>query len=762
MKAIAYGFTHPANRVAPCKQANLAQLLLDLTLIRVLGVLGQPLRRLIALQLLLGKSVWTLLTDVLYRFSDGIGWLSAPPRDPLLRSVGRGIISVRRWHYTLAGFVVVTAIRQLIQRAKDANDPAVQQRKRLKRAMEQASSFEEWSVAATKLDQVEGISPEEKKARWKRDTKLYDRRLLEERLRHLRAVRKGGRITEMMFAVRADLLRNLGNMANSELHEHYPVVPEPIREYIEEVQHHLEALTNYEGPDLSLEDKLSFLRETRHAFGRTALVLSGGGALGAFHIGVVKALREQNLLPRIVAGSSVGSIVAACVGTRNDAELEELFDNAEKFDLSFFSNNTAAEFFKHFVRHGTLQDATVLSRRLRRLLGNATFLEAFQHSGRILNVAVCPADTNEPPRVLNYLTAPHVYIWSAVSCSSAFPLLFAPQDLVARNQQGLDVTFSAEAMQESQRRWRDGSLEEDLPMRSLSEMFNVNYFLVSQTNPHIVPALNLKKRVNRKLGNILEAEWKHRCQQLMYVFPVLRWLKVFSQTWEGDVTMVLPSSYMQLKKSITNPTNKDLLDACKQGEQVTWAKLSAIQANCGIEMTLDACMLRLSEVIAAQKQVQGLYRVAKNGRANGMRQRIPSWINLSSMGLPRPSSDEFLDARPNVARVSSDNLMQSSLPRNGMQRGPSISLDAVDEGSVVESSPVPRFSAAAFANHTYPVLPSELLIRNASFSTAAADDCTDRSVNIGECLRPLASIGRQQPLTFTRSPSNQGLDCVEY
>ncbi len=60
--------------------------------------------------------------------------------------------------------------------------------------------------------------------------------------------------------------------------------------------------------------------------------------------------------------------------------------------------------------------------------------------GRILNVAVCPADTNEPPRVLNYLTAPHVYIWSAVSCSSAFPLLFAPQDLVARNQQGLDVT----------------------------------------------------------------------------------------------------------------------------------------------------------------------------------------------------------------------------------------------------------------------------------------------------------------------------------
>ncbi len=29
-------------------------------------------------------------------------------------------------------------------------------------------------------------------------------------------------------------------------------------------------------------------------------------------------------------------------------------------------------------------------------------------AGRILNVTVCPADTNEPPRLLNYMTAPHV------------------------------------------------------------------------------------------------------------------------------------------------------------------------------------------------------------------------------------------------------------------------------------------------------------------------------------------------------------------
>jgi TAG lipase/steryl ester hydrolase/phospholipase A2/LPA acyltransferase len=40
--------------------------------------------------------------------------------------------------------------------------------------------------------------------------------------------------------------------------------------------------------ELSLEEKLSFMHETRHAFGRTALLLSGGASLGAFHVGVVK------------------------------------------------------------------------------------------------------------------------------------------------------------------------------------------------------------------------------------------------------------------------------------------------------------------------------------------------------------------------------------------------------------------------------------------------------------------------------------------
>ena len=44
---------------------------------------------------------------------------------------------------------------------------------------------------------------------------------------------------------------------------------------------------------------------------KTALVLSGGGARGAYQVGVWKALEELNIKCDIVVGSSVGSINGA-------------------------------------------------------------------------------------------------------------------------------------------------------------------------------------------------------------------------------------------------------------------------------------------------------------------------------------------------------------------------------------------------------------------------------------------------------------------
>src|SRR5690606_5362005 len=78
--------------------------------------------------------------------------------------------------------------------------------------------------------------------------------------------------------------------------------------------------------ELPLKNKLDFFKDTLQSFGRPALLLSGGATLGLFHIGVVKALWEKGLLPQVITGSSAGSIIAAMVGTRTEAELPGLFE----------------------------------------------------------------------------------------------------------------------------------------------------------------------------------------------------------------------------------------------------------------------------------------------------------------------------------------------------------------------------------------------------------------------------------------------------
>ena len=46
---------------------------------------------------------------------------------------------------------------------------------------------------------------------------------------------------------------------------------------------------------------------------QTVLILQGGGALGAFECGVVKALEEANIHPDIIAGVSIGAFNGAII-----------------------------------------------------------------------------------------------------------------------------------------------------------------------------------------------------------------------------------------------------------------------------------------------------------------------------------------------------------------------------------------------------------------------------------------------------------------
>jgi predicted acylesterase/phospholipase RssA len=292
-----------------------------------------------------------------------------------------------------------------------------------------------------------------------------------------------------------------------------------IEDYIDEVTKQLNFICDIDIEGFDIQEKLEFLRNTQKAFGRTALLLSGGGTFGLLHTGMIKVLWEQKLLPKIISGSSAGSIVAAVVCTRTDKEMHLLMDPSH-INYNFFEreNEKGLPIIKisRFLKHGVVFDGEVFNECMKDNIGDMTFAEAYNRTGRILNITVSSSTNFEMPRILNYLTAPNVLIRTAVVASSAVPFLFSSAPLLAKDANKNIVPWNPSGHQ-----WIDGSVEGDLPMQRLSELFGVNHYCVSQVNPHVMPFLNTSQqkpsRLSRfvsKIGSIINAEFQHRLKQV--------------------------------------------------------------------------------------------------------------------------------------------------------------------------------------------------------------------------------------------------------
>ncbi|KAJ6741727.1 TRIACYLGLYCEROL LIPASE-RELATED [Salix viminalis] len=536
----------------------------------------------------LRQKLFHVLLNYIYRFSEFVtpmlSWFH--PRNP------QGILAM------------MTIIAFLLKRYANVKLRAetAYRRKFWRNTMRTALTYEEWFHAAKMLD---------KETPKMHECDLYDEELVRNKLQELHHRRQEGCLRDIIFFMRADLVRNLGNMCNPELHKGRLQVPKLIQEYIDEVSTQLRMVCDSDSEELSLEEKLAFMHETRHAFGRTALLLSGGASLGAFHAGVVKTLVEHKLMPRIIAGSSVGSIMCSVVATRSWPELQTFFEDSWHSFQFFDQLGGIFTVVKRVMRQGAVHEIRQLQWMLRHLTSNLTFQEAYDMTGRILGITVCSPRKHEPPRCLNYLTSPHVVIWSAVTASCAFPGLFEAQELMAKDRSGELVPYHPpfnldpeEGSDAPMRRWRDGSLEIDLPMIQLKELFNVNHFIVSQANPHIAPLLRLKDIV-RAYGGSFAAKLVHLAE-----------MELFAQEWEGDVTVVMPATLAQYSKIIQNPNHVELQKASNQGRRCTWEKLSAIKANCGIELALDECVTVLNHMLLRKEFLLGIASHEKTQQAH--------------------------------------------------------------------------------------------------------------------------------------------------
>jgi TAG lipase/steryl ester hydrolase/phospholipase A2/LPA acyltransferase len=123
-------------------------------------------------------------------------------------------------------------------------------------------------------------------------------------------------------------------------------------------------------------------------------------------------------------------------------------------------------------------------------------------------------------------------IWSAACASCALPFLFEPVELMAKDRNGAIVPYHPAHI-----KWMDGSVGADLPMSRLSELFNINHFIVSQgivryrycdysnvyyeVNPHVAPFFwysESSSGFRASLFYLLKSEITHRITQVINLF----------------------------------------------------------------------------------------------------------------------------------------------------------------------------------------------------------------------------------------------------
>lgn len=242
---------------------------------------------------------------------------------------------------------------------------------------------------------------------------------------------------QLVNLLRSGLVRNLGNISAPRLFNRaFAGTKLLIEDYVTQVAQAIADVTKLPtSPEadgtgvmsgFSSQAKLDLLHDTRQAFGRSTLVLQGGAIFGLCHLGVVKALFDRGLLPRIITGTATGALIAALVGIHTEDELPR-FLSGDSIDLSAFAGkssvrengnddkesmeswwNTLMRRVRRFLREGYFLDVTVLEDCVRANVGDLTFEEAYIRTKRVLNITVATTGRGGVPNLLNYLTAPHV------------------------------------------------------------------------------------------------------------------------------------------------------------------------------------------------------------------------------------------------------------------------------------------------------------------------------------------------------------------
>jgi NTE family protein len=465
--------------------------------------------------------------------------------------------------------------------------------KRLQKQMDSADNYPEWRVAAIMHDEASGMS----KWRETEQTRFYDHTSIRHRLFELRKFRQERDDHSLLFALNEGIHGNMGGMGKPVMYNRAKYSTKRlINEYIEEIVDSLDYIAGLDSDVISFEERMEFFRRASHCAGRSALMLSGGAMLGFFHMGVVKALSEQDLLPRVISGASAGGLVAAVLGTHTNEELHQFFDPKHLV----VEARKEAGWFNRILRAQPIIDVHDLEETVARMVPDLTFLEAFKLTGRHINIPIAPAELHQTSRLLNATTSPNVFIRSAVMASSAIPGVFPSVKLEARNVSGERQDYLPS------NRWTDGSLVDDLPAKRLSRLYGVNHYIASQTNPAVLMFISdphsdrglqgmvrqvggrTAKEIVRVVHSMTRAYTKH-LPRFNLVTNML--VSVVTQEYTADVNIIPRYRFFDPRKLLSQLTEKQLMNLIREGERATWPKIEMIRNCAKIGEKLDQIVI---------------------------------------------------------------------------------------------------------------------------------------------------------------------------
>jgi NTE family protein len=374
-----------------------------------------------------------------------------------------------------------------------------------------------------------------------------------------------------------------------------------IEQYIDEVEDSLRFLAELDTSEIDVQEKLDFFYRANVCFGRSALMLSGGGVLGFYHLGVVKTLLDQGLLPRVISGSSAGALVAGVLGTHTDKELEHFY---EPSNVHFEAEREASAFSRMFFGANPQIDVGDLERLVARMVPDMTFQEAYEKTGRQISIPVAPAELHQRSRLLNAITSPNVYVRSAVMASCAVPGVFPPVMLMAKNVHGEPQPYLPT------RKWVDGSIADDLPAKRLQRLYSTNHYIVSMVNPIVIPFLKeegersamasalgaLGIGVGREVLNFYRGVVQKRNETWPRFNLFMSSIHaLIDQEYSGDINIVPNFSWYNPAKILSHLSEQDLIDLMRGGEQSAFPAVEAIRTCTKISRTMEEILHRFEQ-----------------------------------------------------------------------------------------------------------------------------------------------------------------------